>query len=225
MNILNEIESEWLWCFQSMANGEFFKRLAMREFGLEHYKAFLAEEFFNTTENPKIMARFVSRMEIRAPKISAKLLKHAAMEMGHNEMALSDFKNLGGDDEKIRSQRPLPTTEAIAAFITFEIEHRNPLAFLGYIYHMEKISVQLAGNSGALFKEMNIPDQAQTFLNEHADADPTHLKWNREYMEELVRTPEELAAVLYGMKGTCILHGIRFQGIIDSVERRGFFQN
>lgn len=217
------IRAEWDRCFEALCQGEFFRRLSARTLTLDHYKAFLREEYHNTTENPKIMAVFYSRLDTRDHSVAAKLLKHAAMETGHNEMALDDLAVLGEDTEAVRRSRALPATEALAAFVMFEMEHRNPLAFLGYLYHMEALSERLAGGSSDLFAKMGVPAEALGFLKEHAEADLVHAKWNREYLETFIRTEGDLPAVLYGIRGSALLHGLMFQGILDSVSGQGIF--
>jgi pyrroloquinoline quinone (PQQ) biosynthesis protein C len=224
LNVLSAIESEWDNCFRTLADGEFFRRLRTGGLSRAHYMAFLAEEYHNTTENPRIMALFISHLHTGAHKAAGKLLRHAAQEMGHNDMALADLKVLGGDDAGVRAARPLPATEALAAFISFEIQRRNPKAFLGYLYHMESISLRMAGSAGDIFKNMQIPETALSFLREHAEADPAHMTLNRDYLEAFILDETDLEAVLYGMKGSCLLHGLMFQGILDSVEHKGYFE-
>lgn len=219
------LHSEWETCFEAMRQGEFFRKLAVRSLTIEHYKAFLREEYHNTTLNPKIMALFFSRLHTSEHAMAAKVLKHAAMEVGHNELALQDLAALGEDIEAVRHGRALPATEALAAFMVFQVEHRSPLAFLGYIYHLEALSERMAGGSGDLFGKIGVPENAMSFLKEHADADPVHTRWNREYLSTFVRTEEDLEAALYGMRGAALLHGAMFQGILDSVAGAGFFRS
>lgn len=223
MNVLKAIQSEWENCFRILADGEFFRRLRSGNLSRAHYMAFLAEEYHNTTENPRIMALFVAHLDSGAHKAAGMLLRHAAQEMGHNDMALADLKILGGNDEGVRASRPLPATEALAAFISFEIQRRDPKAFLGYLYHMESLSLRLAGNAGDIFSRMQIPETALSFLREHAELDPGHMKLNRDYLEAFILDDSDLESVLYGMKGSCLLHGLMFQGILDSVDRKGYF--
>lgn len=222
-DIKERVEAEWARCYAVLAQGEFYQRLAQGHLTLDHYAAFLAEEYHNTTLNPKTMALFIARLGIDYHRCAAMLLKHAAHEMGHNEMALSDLKVLGRDADAVRKGRALPATEALAAFVVFETEHRNPLTFLGYLYHMEAISLKLAGGGSDILARMGIPESALTFLREHADADVGHMKMNDQYLEAFIRSEEDLDAVLYGIRTSCMLHGLMFQGILDSVEKRGYF--
>ncbi len=222
-DIHQRIETEWNRCFETLVQGEFFRRLAQGHLTRNHYAALLAEEYHNTTVNPKTMALFIARLDIDYHRSAAKMLKHAAQEMGHNEMALNDLARLGGDPEAARKSRPLPTTEALTAFVIYATEHSNPLTFLGYLYHMEALSLRLADSSGDVFAKMGIPEDALTFLREHADADPAHMNWNREYLQDFIVTEADLEAVLHGMRTCCMLHGLMFQGVLDSVDKRGYF--
>lgn len=223
LNAVERVETEWNRCFAVMARGEFHRRLVEGRLTLDHYAAFLAEEYHNTTLNPRTMALFIARLGIDYHRCAAMLLRHAAQEMGHNEMALDDLKALGRDAEAVRRGRALPATEALGAFVVFGIEHRNPLVFLGYLYHMESFSLRLAGSSAGIFAKLGIPGDALSFLREHASADIAHMKVNREYLEAFVATEEDLAAVLYGIRACCMLHGQMFQGILDFVDRSGYF--
>jgi len=215
MNRTDTLHAEWLNCFSRLHQGEFFRMLGAGLLKLEHYKAFLRETYHNASHNPKKMALFMAHLDSDQPSLEAKFLRHAAMEIGHGELALEDLRIIGGDADTARNSRPLPTTEALTAFIVFQIQHRNPLAYLGYLYHLEAMPAHMGASSMAPLLSMGVPASATSFLREHAEADPVHVKWNREYLEGFIGSDEDMEAVLYGMRGTCELHGIMFQGIMD----------
>lgn len=209
------MEKTWLECFERLVQEPFFRMLAEGTLRLEHYRGFLRETYYNTVQNPKNMALFFAHLRSDQPDVQAKFLKHTAMEIGHDRMALDDLEFLGGDADEARNGRALPSTEALAAFIVFQIQHRNPLAFLGYLYHLEALPVHFGKAAMASMGALAIPVEATTFLREHAEADPVHVKWNREYLETFIRTEADQEAVLYGLRGTCELHGLMFQGILN----------
>ncbi len=209
------LESEWEKSFSRLRKTEYFRRMAEGQLELAHYKGFLRESYHNVAQNPKSMALFISRLSTNRVALAGKFLKHAAMEMGHDELALSDLAILGEDAAGIRQTRPLPTTEALSAFIYFQMMQRNPLAYLGYSFHLEALPIRMGETGISLLLKMGVPLSATTFLKEHADLDPVHMRWNREYVEGFVKTPEDLEAVLYGLRGACDLHGVMFQGILD----------
>lgn len=212
------LDEEWTACYERLSRGEFFRKIVSGALELRHYIGFLRESFHNTRQNPHTMAMFVAHLKSGEPGLKAKFLKHAAMELGHDEMALDDLRALGEDPEKVRSGRPMVATEAMSGFIMFQIQHRDPLAFLGYSYHLEAIPVRMGALAMGALGRLGVPANAVSFLKEHIEADPVHSKWNREYVEGFVRTAAGMDAVIYGMRGACELHGMMFQGIDEGQE-------
>lgn len=218
MDVAAQMDSAWKMEFARMTQGDYFLRLASDRLEVRHYMGFLRETYFNAACNPRNMALFIAHLGSDRPDLEAKFLKHTAMEIGHDALALEDYGKLGGDTEALRRSLPLPTTEAMAAFITFQIQHRNPLSYLGYLYHLEALPVHFGPEVIESLLRMGVPLDATTFLREHAEADPVHLKWNREYLEGFIRNETDLEAALYGLKGTCRLHAGMFQGILEDAE-------
>lgn len=215
MNAYATLDAEWSACHERLKRGEFFRALSDRAFTREQYRWFLRECYHNVFLNPKLMALFIAHVRTDKFQTESKLMKHAAMEIGHHELALNDYKAMGGDAEELRASRPLPTTEAMAAFIAFQIQHRDPMALLGYIFHLEALPARAGAEVGAALVSLGIPAEAMTFLMEHAEADAVHVKWEREYMDRLITKPSDLEAAVYGMRGTAELHGIMLQAIMD----------
>ena len=213
------VAEEWKRCMQDLTECEFLVSLESGEFTLDHYKCFLRETYYNTSQNPRNMALFQAHLRWVSPPMESRLLKHAAMEVGHNELALEDLAALGEDVKPLRKGRPLATTAAMAAFAVFQIQYENQFAFLGYVYHLEALAVTLGERAMESLTRLGIPQNALSFLKEHSEADPVHMKWNRDYLEEFIRTDQDLDAMLYGLRGTCVLHGVMFQGIMDEVRK------
>jgi pyrroloquinoline quinone (PQQ) biosynthesis protein C len=221
MDKLQRIDAEWEICYQRLARSEFFRKLDEGSLELNHYKGFLRESYHNTRQNPGTMAMFVAHVESDDARLKAKFLKHAAMEMGHDELALDDLQTLGEDVEGIRHGRPLVATEAMSGFVLFQIQHRNPLASLGYSYHLETLPVRIGASALASLLKSGVPADAFTFLKEHVDADPVHTKWNREYIEGFVQSSSDLDALIFGLRGACELHGMMFQSLLDASSGTG----
>jgi pyrroloquinoline quinone (PQQ) biosynthesis protein C len=213
---LKVLEEEWLKCFSILHNEAFFSALSNGTLEIQDYKGFLRETYFNAAQNTKNMSMFQAHLQTDRRSLEAKFLKHAAMEIGHDELALNDLQVFGEAVEQIRNERPLPTTEALAAFIVFQIQHRNPLAYLGYLYHLESLPVHIGENALESLLRIGVPFEATTFLREHAEADPVHIAWNREYLEGFVKSDADFEAVLYGMRGTSVMHGVMLQGILNA---------
>lgn len=219
MNPAKVVEAEWQVCIEELQDGDFLRSLADRTFTREHYKGFLRETYHNATLNPRLGSLFQAHLNSGKPALEARFLKHNAAELGHNNLALADLAVLGEDAEAIANGRPLPTTEALAAFAAFQIQHRNPLAYLGYLFHLESLAVARGAETMKLLEAMGVPAAAQTFLQEHSEADLTHMQFNRDYIDGFVQTDRDLEAVLYGLRGACKLHAGMLQGIMDEAAR------
>lgn len=215
MDRIGTLEREWTESFGKLARTRWFGLLAEGRLELRHYAGFLRETYHNVAQNPRNMALYIAHLAAGDKALVAKFLKHTAMEVGHDELALADFRALGYDADGARTGRPLPTTEALAAFIVFQIQHRDPAAYLGYLYHLEALPTHMGETLAVSLSGMGIPEAASSFLREHADADPVHMKWNREYLEGFLRTPSDLEAAVYGMRGACELHGVMLEGILS----------
>jgi pyrroloquinoline quinone (PQQ) biosynthesis protein C len=212
------IRSAWEQSVLSLQSGSFFKRMLEGSMTLTHYKALLRETYYNTKENPESFALMAGHLKGKKRNISKKIFRHCTAEYGHHEMALDDLRNLGVDTSLIPSQRPLPTTEAMLAFAIYHIQHRNPLTYLGYVYHLETLPSTSGHGIIDSLTRMGVPKNAMSFITEHAHADVGHTKWLEEYFEEAIENEEDLDAVIHGVKGTCTLHAVMLQGILDSVE-------
>lgn len=219
MDRIRLLETEWMACYEKLSQGAFFRKLGSGALELRHYKGFLRESYHNTRQNPSTMAMFAAHVKCDDPKLKAKFLKHTAMELGHDEMALDDLRALGEEVDSIRNGRPMIAAEAMTGFIMLQIQHRNPLAFLGYIYHLEALPVHIGATAMGALGNMGIPANAFSFLREHTEADPVHVKWNQEYIKGFIKSSSDFDAVVYGMRGTAELHGMMFRAIDEDAER------
>ena len=165
--MINRIRKAWESSLDDLLQGEFFRRLAQGTLTLAHYKILLREIFYNTRENPQSFALLAGHLKGNKRDLSPKIFRHSLAEYGHHNMALDDLRALGADVSAIPDGRPLPTTEAMIAFAVYQIQHCNPIGYLGYIYHLEMLP---AGKGEGILKAlsaMGVPDSAMTFLDEH----------------------------------------------------------
>lgn len=209
------VAKEWQACFAEIAREDFLASLVSGGFTVDHYKAFLVETYHNASLNPRLGSLFHAHLPERKSGLMARFLKHNASEVGHNELALDDLAALGEDVEGIRASQPLVATEALGAFIAFQIQFRNPLAYLGYLYHLEALAQEAGGMAMGSLGSLGIPPSAFTFLKEHSEADVAHLQFNRDYVDNLTESPQDLEAVLWGMRGACRLYGNMLEAILE----------
>jgi pyrroloquinoline quinone (PQQ) biosynthesis protein C len=219
--MIDRIRAAWEKSRNELFQGEFFRNLAAGTLTLAHYKILLREIYYNTRENPQSFALMAGHLKGSKRDLSPKIFRHCLAEYGHHNMALDDLRNLGEDVAEIPHRRPLPSTEAMIAFAVYQIQHSNPIGYLGYVYHLE----MLPAGSGEVFlaslHSMGVPENAMGFIEEHAKADVTHTKWLEGYLGECIETDEDLEAVIHVAQGTARLHALMFQGIMDAEKNGG----
>lgn len=217
MNRAEHLAREWRNEYRKLRTRAFFRKLEESAFTRADYIAFLRESYHNVTHNTKKMALFQAHMASDLPQLERRFLKHAAMEVGHDIMALDDLRVLGVDPAAVRSARPAPETEALTGFIVFQIQHRNPYAYLGYLYHLEALPTTAGEMAMKALLHAGIPKEAMTFLQEHTEADTAHMKLNNDYVEGFIRNDSDFEALLYGMRGSARLHGIMLDAALESI--------
>jgi pyrroloquinoline quinone (PQQ) biosynthesis protein C len=219
--MIDRIRAEWGKSLNDLLRGEFFTRLAGGTLTLAHYKILLREIYYNTRENPQSFALMAAHLKGNKRDLSPKIFRHCLAEYGHHDMALGDLRNLGVDVSEIPRRRPLPSTEALIAFAVYQIQHSNPLGYLGYVYHLEMLPAKSGGGILKALTAMGVPENALSFIDEHAKVDATHTKWLEGYFTESIESEEDIQAVIHGAQGTARLHGVMLQGILDEVDRSG----
>lgn len=203
----DQIVSAWRASMQDLDASPWFRRIKEGKLGLVHYKALLRETYFHAGMNPQLQAVATLYMDREQRKVIQRFYQHAISEMNHDLLALNDLEAMGVDVEKIRKDRALPATVALNAFPLMEMQLRSPLVYLGYLFHLEFMPTQNGGGYIEMLKAAGVPENALSFLKEHAEVDVAHNNMMMTYIENLVRTQEDLDNVIYGAQSTCVLHG------------------
>ena len=176
------------------------KRLELGDMSIEHYKGFLLETYHQAGTNPQIQTYATMFLQNNPREIIKMFYKHAISEIGHDTLALNDLVALGVDRNVVLSSSPLPITRALTASVISDIQFKNPVRYLGYLFHLELLPTQNGPKYIDLLYRMGVPQEAVTFLHEHATLDVAHLKLMETYVNELVTSKtifDEVADTMY----------------------------
>ena len=168
-------------------------KLAMREVYLEisTYQPHAIEAAITAISQ---MPRSLDERTVKA------MLRHQAEEFTHGEMALRDYKALGGDVEWARAQRPSPAAYAVASVWTFIAHERDPFAYLGALYPFEGLTPQVSGGALETLINRGFPTDALEFVTFHAEEDPRHTALIRALIEKVAnKYPESRESILHGI--------------------------
>lgn len=207
MNYQNIIHEEWKKAFAKMSQTSGFARMLSGEVTVENYKELMRQIFHHARENPQIQTLAAVYFRGDQRQMVKPFFKHATSEIGHDQLALDDLKTLGVDVSEIPTEKPLTSTTALLSYAFYQIQFRNPIGYLGYLYHLEFMPTTDGAKYMASFEKAGVPRSAMTFIHDHVTIDMAHNKLMLQYIDTLVKTPQELDAVVYATEVTADLYG------------------
>lgn len=156
-------------------------------FTIEHYKSILRQIFHHTRENPQLQALSTIYFRGRQREVVQRFYRHAASETGHDQLALNDYRVLGGDATCVPYENPLPATLALLGYGFYGVSNRNPLEYLGYLFFLEFTPTHTGNGLMEALRAVGVPDRAMTFLKDHTVIDVAHNRLMEGYIGDLVR--------------------------------------
>lgn len=204
--MFQRVLSVWREEIQNINKKPWMTRLQSGDFQIRNYKGFLLETYHHAGLNPQIQAFATMYFKDNPREMIGLFYKHAGSEIGHDLLALNDLGALGENIEKLRHSKPLPSTAAFNAFALMQIQLVNPVAYLGYLFHLEFLPTQQGRVHIERLKHLGVPKNALTFLEEHATIDAGHNKMMERYIDTLVKDEATFDQVAYALNCSCHLH-------------------
>jgi pyrroloquinoline quinone (PQQ) biosynthesis protein C len=219
MEHIDTLVSVWNEEMLKESKSPWMKRLAGGELGVAHYKGFLLETYHNAGQNPQLQAYSTMFLKNNPRETIKKFFLHASSEIAHDLLALNDLVNLGVKKELVLNSKPLPATLGFFGNIMYQIQLMNPLSYLGYLFHLEYTPVQNGRNIINMLKTKGVPNNALTFLEEHSTVDVGHTKLMINYLEDLIKTPDDLDSIVYSLKSCVYLHHRVLESAFENGEK------
>ncbi len=204
--MFKKIFDAWQSEMSIFGQSAWFKKLANGELELKHYKGFLRETYHHAGLNPQIQAYATMFLKNNPRDMISLFYKHATSEIGHDLLALNDMSELGMDSAEIQRSKPLPSTVALNAYVLYQIQFVSPIAYLGYLFHLEFLPTQSGDNYINMLKKIGVKDSALSFLKEHSVVDIGHNKLMEKYISNLVVSDKDAADVINCAQNSCHLH-------------------
>lgn len=219
MKKIDLIKQEWQKSFDEMMQSPGFKRIQDGDITVEHYKSVMRQIFHHARENPQIQAMATVFFRGKQREMVKKFFWHATSEIGHDQLALKDLKTLGVDITNIPYEKPLPATSALIAYAFYQIQHLNPVGYLGYLFHLEFMPTKSGKTYMEALKKIGVPEEAMIFIDDHSTIDVGHNKYMEDYIEQLIQTDCDLTSVIYAAKTTARLYAHMVQEAFEHVDK------
>ncbi len=198
-NKYETIHSHWVEEFKKVASHKGVSRFARGEISTPHYVSLLREIFFYVRENAPIQASFTIHLRGEDKKIIGSMLRHAYSESGADELILHDLRALGFNTDGIESTRPLPATTSLIAYAYYQAHFVKPIGYLGILFNKEFTFLSISKDFIQQFSRIGIPEEAISFLEDHAHVDIAHQKLLEKYIEVMVRTEDDIQEIKYAI--------------------------
>jgi hypothetical protein len=213
------IQAAWQSVSDEFNKSPGLRRFARGDIKISHYKALLRQIYHHTRENPQLQALVTVYFRGRQRHLVRRFFQHATSEVGHDQLALNDLKTLGEDVSRLPFERPIPATMALLGYAFYQVQHMNPIGYLGYLFHLEFTPTQHGERYMQLLEGIGVPRAAMTFLHDHTTVDIGHNKLMETYVDELIATKDDLECVLYAMRVTGQLYANMVQAVFEQVDK------
>lgn len=180
---------------------------------LSGYTWFLTQAYHHVKHTVPLMMACGARLPERLEFVREALVEYIEEEYGHQEWILNDLGACGVDKEKVRNGQPDTPIELMVAYLYDRIQRGNPMAFFGMVQVLEGTSIELATPMGkAIQQQLDLPDEAFSYLYSHGDLDQDHFEFYRNLMDRITDEADqqaiiESARMVYRLYGD-MLHSI-----------------
>ncbi|MFK7954799.1 MAG: iron-containing redox enzyme family protein [Lysobacterales bacterium] len=223
MSPVKKIEHQFVGVLEEFLSCDALRKLTHGELTVNHYKWILRQIFHHARENPQIQSLATTYFRGKHRGCVRQFYTHAVSEIGHDQLALNDLAVLGEDTSNIPFENPLPDTSALLAFAFYQIQFRNPIGYLGYLYFLEFTPTASGVAIISALENLGVPKEATSFLEDHTTIDVGHNKLMQGYLETLVTCEQDLESVLYAMQVTGRLYANMLDGAVAQATRNQDF--
>ena len=192
---------------------ETLKRGRQGDISLSTYQAFLTEAYHHVKHTTPLLMACGSRIPHEKEWLRNAIAEYIEEELGHQEWILNDLKMTGINPETVRYGQPHHTTELMVSYAYDLINRINPVGFFGMVLVLEGTSIALATNaSGAIQKQLNLPDEAFSYLTSHGSLDIEHMSFYESLMNQVTDSNDQ-AIITHAAKMFYRLYGNIFRSI------------
>lgn len=206
-----EIKSTQLW--KSVIEG----KLEVR-----HYAALLRETYHYTKRSPIIQSSAIPHFQVSHRDLVKPFLKHASEEEWHYKLCKTDLDNLGYSTETLDATNPIPATEGYLGFIFNRITFVNPLAYLGYLYNLEFMAIELGPEFiGQIAKNLNLSKNQLSFFRVHTEEDQDHVQELAKLVDKFVNSEKDRREIIYTAETATALYAQMMESAFSKPWEKG----
>ena len=219
MNKIEIIKKEWLTSAREAVKNKSFKMIFDGQLGSKHYHQILKQVFLYYRNLPQLHASATAYFHGSQRKLIKDFYYYSIYKTDEIQSILNDLESIGEDIESIKVLNPLPSTMALTAFIFYQIQHNNPVSYLGNLFHNENIFRKYGKDFIFSFEKKGISRQNMSFLCEQAIEDSDQEHRVHQYLSELIKTNDDLDAVVYSARSSAYFFGQMIEQTVECTDQ------
>ena len=200
------VKKEFDKILTELLNDPVYKKILSGDINKKFYINFIVQSGLLAGHNPQIQAYATMHFKGSQKELVKGFLKHAASECGHDQLAYNDAVTCGLTSYDVKTIKPYYETTSLTALPLYMIQFVNPVAYLGYLFYLEFLPTAIGLDVMPVLQKIGVPQDALTFIHDHATIDVGHNKLMVDYVEKLIVTEQDYTDVLYTMRTTAYLH-------------------
>lgn len=178
------------------------------------YAHWLAQSHYFVCHSTRLLASAGARVAVGNEMLHKRMVAHIGEEIGHEKIAVNDIREMG---LSIQDHPEFAETKAFYQSQYFWIEHRAPIALMGYILFLEGLSITAGPGIYERISKAHGP-KASVFLKVHATEDLDHVDEAFEALQNI--TPMEESYIVENMKQSAQVYFLILSKCQEMAERK-----
>jgi hypothetical protein len=202
----------WIEFESGLATVPVIARLLAGKLRIEDYRALLLNIRQQVVEGSRWISRASSHLGQRHEELRSLFVRHAAAE--HRDFLLleQDFAAAGGDRALMRTTPKNVGSEALSAWMYHAASQPDPIGLLGAMFIIEGLGQRLALPwSKAIGAQLDLPEEAVSFLRYHGENDDDHLAMFDEALRLAVATRADAETIVRHARVTARLYRLQLE--------------
>lgn len=175
------------------------------------YAAYLPETYHMVRHTSRMLALAAARCEDDRRGLRDWFITQTDEENNHDLFCIKDLRNLGHDPEEVLAGQPHHGAWTLVCQNYFMATYGNPAGILGVASITEGLGASIAGSmADVLVSDYGYRTESLTFMRSHSGFDAKHLEETKYAVNELIKTSDDLEAVIQGRAMTIISYAQMF---------------
>lgn len=182
-------------------------------FDIHTYIAFLNQAYHHVQHTAPLLGAASQHLTEQQGWMNKTMQEYIEEERGHEAWILDDIEACGFSREEYANAAAPYASEVMVAYLYDYVTRVNALGIFGMVLVLEGTSSSLAPAVGALVqKQLNLPDNAMTYLTTHGELDQDHISYFERAMNKIT-DPVDQAAIVHVANTVYRLYGDVYRAI------------